>query len=68
METEIPAVFREREKHYDDRFATFKSNAMKQVTKRSLPQWIATASLCMNIDAAVDVMGYAVWLPLCQWG
>ena len=71
METEIPAVFREREKHYDDRF-TFHSSRMrmKQVTKEELAAMDRDSDRCALelSDAAVDVMGYACLVAIMSMG
>ena len=71
METEIPAVFRERELHYDDRF-TFHSSRMrmKQVTKEELAAMDNDSDRCALelSDADVDVMGYACLVAIMSMG
>ena len=71
METEIPTVFRAREKHYDDRF-TFHSSRMrmKQVTKEELATMDRDSDRCALelSDAAVDVMGYACLVAIMSMG
>ena len=71
METEIPAVFRVREKYYDDRF-TFHSSRMrmKQVTKEELVAMDRDSDRCALelSDAAVDVMGYACLVAIMSMG
>ena len=71
METEIPTVFRAREKYYDDRF-TFHSSRMrmKQVTKEELAAMDRDSDRCSLelSDAAVDVMGYACLVAIMSMG
>ena len=67
METEIPTVFRAREKYYDDRFS-FKSNTDEAGDQGGLAAMDRGDRCALELsDAAVDVLGYAVWLPSCQW-
>jgi len=71
METEIPALFRAREAHYNDRF-TFHSSRMrmKQVTKEELAAMDRDSDRCALelSDAAVDVMGYACLVAIMSMG
>jgi maleate isomerase len=71
METEIPALFRAREAHYNDRF-TFHSSRMrmKQVTKKELAAMDRDSDRCALelSDAAVDVMGYACLVAIMSMG
>ena len=71
METEIPKIFRAREKHYDDRF-TFHSSRMrmKQVTKEELASMDRDSDRCALelSDASVDVMGYACLVAIMSVG
>ena len=71
METEIPALFREWEKHYGDRF-TFHSSRMrmKQVTKEELAAMDRDSDRCALelSDAAVDVTGYACLVAIMSMG
>ena len=71
METEIPEIFRAREKHYDDRF-TFHSSRMrmKQVTKEELASMDRDSDRCALelSDASMDVMGYACLVAIMSVG
>ena len=71
METEIPEIFRAREKHYDDRF-TFHSSRMrmKQVTKEELASMDRDSDRCVLelSDASMDVMGYACLVAIMSVG
>ena len=71
METEIPEIFRAREKHYDDRF-TFHSSRMRmrQVTKEELASMDRDSDRCALelSDASMDVMGYACLVAIMSVG
>ncbi|MBU26047.1 MAG: Asp/Glu racemase [Gammaproteobacteria bacterium] len=71
METEIPAVFRDRERHYDERF-TFHSSRMrmKTVTKEELALMDRDSDRCAVelSDAAMDVIGYACLVAIMSVG
>lgn len=71
METEISAVFRMREAHYDDRF-TFHSSRMRMmhVTKEELAKMDADSDRCALelADARVDVLGYACLVAIMSMG
>ncbi len=71
METEIPEIFRAREKHYDDRF-TFHSSRMrmKQVTREELASMDRDSDRCVLelSDASMDVMGYACLVAIMSVG
>lgn len=71
METEIPEIFRAREKHYGDRF-TFHSSRMrmKQVTMEELASMDRDSDRCVLelSDASMDVMGYACLVAIMSVG
>ena len=71
METEIPALFRAREKNLPERF-TFHSARMrmKKVTKEELAAMDAASDNCALelSDARVDVMGYACLVAIMAMG
>ena len=64
METEIPEIFRAREKHYDDRF-TFHSSRMrmKQVIKEELASMDRDSDRCVLelSDALRTLRATPVW-------
>jgi len=71
MEREIPAMLREREKHYDQRFSFHSSRMrMKKVTKEELAAMDRDSDRCALelSDAAVDVMGYACLVAIMSMG
>ena len=71
METEVPKIFRVREKHYDEQF-TFHSSRMrmKQVTKEELASMDRDSDRCALelSDASMDVMGYACLVAIMSVG
>ncbi|QGG79251.1 Asp/Glu racemase [Litorivicinus lipolyticus] len=71
METEIPAIFRQREGQYSERF-TFHSSRMrmKHVTPEALAAMDVESDRCALelSDAAVDVMGYACLVAIMAQG
>ena len=71
METEVPKIFRAREKHYGERF-TFHSSRMrmKQVTKEELASMDRDSDRCALelSDASMDVMGYACLVAIMSVG
>jgi maleate isomerase len=71
METEVPEIFRAREKYYDARF-TFHSSRMrmKQVTKEELASMDRDSDRCALelSDASMDVMGYACLVAIMSVG
>ena len=71
MEIEIPAIFRQREAHFSERF-TFHSSRMrmKHVTPEALKAMDVESDRCALelSDAAVDVMGYACLVAIMAQG
>ena len=71
METEIPAILRERENHDNERF-TFHSSRMrmKKVTKEELTSMDKDSDRCALelSDARVDVLGYACLVAIMSMG
>lgn len=71
METEIPAMLREREAVEAERF-TFHSSRMrmKKVTKEELEAMDADSGRCASelVDARVDVLGYACLVAIMSMG
>lgn len=71
MEREIPAMLRERENHYPERFSFHSSRMrMKKVTKEELAAMDKDSDRCALelSDAAVDVMGYACLVAIMSMG
>lgn len=71
MEREIPAILRERELHYDERFSFHSSRMrMKKVTADELAAMDRDSDRCAYelSDAAVDVMGYACLVAIMSMG
>lgn len=71
MEREIPAILRERELHYDERFSFHSSRMrMKKVTADELAAMDRDSDRCAFelSDAAVDVMGYACLVAIMSMG
>lgn len=71
MEREIPAILRERERHYDARFSFHSSRMrMKKVTADELAAMDRDSDRCAFelSDAAVDVMGYACLVAIMSMG
>lgn len=71
MEREIPAMLREREKHYPERFSFHSSRMrMKKVTAEELRAMDGDSDRCALelSDAAVDVMGYACLVAIMSMG
>ncbi len=71
METEIPRILQEYEKHHDERF-TFHSSRMrmKSVNKEELAAMDKDSDRCALelSDARVDVMGYACLVAIMSMG
>ncbi|SAK87190.1 Asp/Glu racemase [Caballeronia fortuita] len=71
METEIPAMFRTRERDFDERF-TFHSSRMrmKKVVKEELEAMDRDSDRCALelSDARVDVLGYACLVAIMSMG
>jgi maleate isomerase len=71
MEREIPAMLREREKHFPERFSFHSSRMrMKKVTAEELRAMDGDSDRCALelSDAAVDVMGYACLVAIMSMG
>ena len=71
MEIEIPALFRERENHYTERFSFHSSRMrMKHVTKGELAAMDRDSDRCALelSDASLDVMGYACLVAIMSMG
>lgn len=71
MEREIPAMLRERERHFPERFSFHSSRMrMKKVTKEELSAMDRDSDRCALelSDAAVDVMGYACLVAIMSMG
>lgn len=71
MEREIPAMLRERENHYPERFSFHSSRMrMKKVTAEELAAMDRDSDRCALelSDAAVDVMGYACLVAIMSMG
>ena len=71
MEIEIPALFRERERYYTERFSFHSSRMrMKHVTKDELAAMDRDSDRCALelSDASLDVMGYACLVAIMSMG
>jgi maleate isomerase len=71
MERDIPAMLREREKHFPERFSFHSSRMrMKKVTAEELRAMDGDSDRCALelSDAAVDVMGYACLVAIMSMG